>query len=153
MKFQSKAYKRARAQGYRSGLEEKVAAELKLQGIVCKYESYSLEYTIPETKHKYTPDFPLPNGILVETKGEFTSSDRKKHKRIREQHPDLDIRFVFSNPHRKIGAKSSTTYAMWCERLGIPWADKSVPEAWIREIALKSRLMALITAEFKRKAA
>lgn len=75
----------------------------------------------------------LPNGIIIETKGQFETADRKKHKLIREQFPDLDIRFVFSNPHAKIGKKSKTTYAMWCDRLGIPWASKRIPEEWLSE--------------------
>ena len=53
---------------------------------------------------KYKPDFVLPNGIIIETKGQFLSSDRTKHKLIAKQNPLLDIRFVFSNPNTKIGS-------------------------------------------------
>lgn len=119
--------------GYRSGLEEKVAAELAEAGVEVEFESMVIQYTKPETSHRYTPDFPLPNGIIIETKGRFTVEDRKKHLLIKKQHPDKDIRFVFSNPNNKITKGSKTTYAMWCEKHGFKYAKRSVPEEWINE--------------------
>jgi hypothetical protein len=85
----------------------------------------------------------LPNGIIIESKGRFISQDRKKHKLIREQHPDLDIRFVFSNPNTTIGKKSKTTYGLWCQRLGILYATASIPEAWLNEHPTVPRKQAL----------
>ena len=73
--------------GYRSGLEEKIAAELKAAGIDVGYETVTLRYTKPEKVHKYTPDWVLPNGIIVESKGRFVTEDRTKHRLIREQYP------------------------------------------------------------------
>ena len=61
----------AKARGYRSGLEEIVQAELQTQGVSGEYEQHKIEYTKPATTHSYTPDFKLPNGIFVETKGRF----------------------------------------------------------------------------------
>lgn len=151
MNFQSKSYKRARKEGYRSGLEVRIAADLKKSGIDAEYEPFKITYTEPETTHKYTPDYVLPNGIVIESKGMFKSSDRKKHKLIKAQHPRLDIRFVFSNAHAKIGKKSKTTYAMWCEANGIPWADKDVPEEWKREPKGLYRSMAIIKARKSQK--
>ena len=57
----------------------------------CKevYECYYLRYTIPESVHTYTPDFILPNGILIEAKGLFETADRKKHLLIKKQYPQL----------------------------------------------------------------
>ena len=69
----------------------------------------------------------------MESKGRFVSEDRTKHRLIREQYPHLDIRFVLSNANTKIGKKSVTTYGLWCQRLGILYATKSIPEAWLRE--------------------
>ena len=92
-----------------------------------------MEYTIPESVHKYTPDFVLPNGIIIETKGVWDVEDRKKHILIREQHPELDIRFVFSRSKTPIYKGSKTTYASFCEKNGIKFADKIIPEAWISE--------------------
>ena len=117
---------------YRSGLEVKVANELTQLGVKFSYEpSGWVIYRKPPSKYK--PDFVLPNGVIVETKGQFLSSDRSTHKLIKEQNPHLDIRFVFSNSRTKIGKKSSTTYGMWCERFGFNYADKSIPTDWIYE--------------------
>jgi len=103
---------------------------------------FTMRYTIPERLSRYTPDFVLPNGIIIETKGRFVTEDRKKHKLIREQYPNLDIRIVFSNPNSKIGKKSTTTYAMWCDRLGIPYAKRMIPLEWIRADPDKDRVEA-----------
>jgi len=60
-------------------------------------------------------------------------SDRVKHLLIREQHPELDIRFVFSNSGNKLGKKSSTTYAQWCDKYGFKYADGFIPVEWTKE--------------------
>jgi hypothetical protein len=119
-------------QGFRSGLEDKVAAQLQEAGIKSAYESVVIEYVKPERKAKYTPDFPLPNGIIVETKGRFITEDRQKHLLVKNQRPDLDIRFVFSNPNQRISKTSATTYAMWCEKHGFKYAAKLIPDAWLK---------------------
>ena len=122
----------SRESGYRSGLEKKIADELERDGVKFQYEPKGwVTYNRPTSKYK--PDFVLPNGIVVEAKGQFLSSDRTKHKLIKEQHPNLDIRFVFSNSRTTIGSKSRTTYAMWCNRFGFEYADKSIPREWINE--------------------
>ena len=63
--------------GYRSGLEETVDALLKQNNIDAEYEKHKVLYTIPVSYHEYTPDFRLPNGIFIETKGRFVIEDRK----------------------------------------------------------------------------
>lgn len=119
--------------GWRSGLEEKIADELAAQKVAFSFESLIIEYLQPAKKRKYTPDFILPNGIIVETKGRFVTADRQKHLLIKEQHPELDIRFVFNNSKARISKTSKTTYAMWCEKHGFQYADKSIPQAWLQE--------------------
>lgn len=121
--------------GFRSGLEEKVASELADKGIAVLYEDPEsvIRYVKPEEPSRYTPDFVLPNGIIVETKGRFVSADRKKHKLIKAQHPDKDIRFVFSNSKQRISKTSTTTYAMWCEQYGFKYSDRSIPDEWLVE--------------------
>ena len=125
--------------GYRSGLEEAIAGYLESKQVPYEYEdkANTVTYTVPESKHTYLPDFKLPNGIIVESKGRFVLADRKKHKLIKEQHPELDIRFVFSNSKAKTSKGSKTTYGMWCEKLGIPYADKTIPQSWIDELPKK----------------
>lgn len=118
---------------FRSGLEEKTAQFLNSLGIPFTYEKLKLAYTRPQTTHVYTPDFQLPNGLIIETKGLFDTADRQKMKLIKAQHPGLDIRFVFSNAFAKIAKKSPTTYAKWAETNGFPWAHKEIPKAWLSE--------------------
>lgn len=121
----------ARQKGYRSGLEESVDALLKQSGIDAQYEQHKVLYTIPISYHEYTPDFRLPNGIFIETKGRFVLEDRKKHILIKQQHPELDIRFVFQNSKNKIRKGSPTTYADWCNKHGFLYADKTIPQEWL----------------------
>jgi hypothetical protein len=137
---------RAELEGYRSGLEGTVADQYKAAGEPVEYEKYSLRYTKPAKEHRYTPDFVQRNGIVVETKGRFVTADRQKHLAIQACHPHLDIRFVFSNPNQKIGKKSSTTYAMWCEKHGFQYAARLVPTAWIKEPPVPSRVRAATQA-------
>ena len=118
--------------GYRSGLEGKISAQLTEAGVDFEYETFKIEYQVNETR-KYTPDFRLPNGIIVETKGRFVSDDRKKHLLVRQQRPDLDIRFVFSNSKAKLNKGAKSTYADWCQKHGFLFADKTIPEEWLNE--------------------
>lgn len=118
------------AKGFRSGLEDVVAAQIKSRGIDVEYEQKKIEFVQPAKKRKYTPDFELPNGIIIETKGKFDVADRQKHLMVKAQHPELDIRFVFSNSRTRISKGSPTTYGMWCEKNGFLYADKRIPESW-----------------------
>jgi len=118
--------------GYRSGFEDDVAKELKAKGVEFTYEKEKIKWVDLKVR-TYTPDFVLGNGIIIETKGRFVANDRRKHKEIKKQFPDLDIRFVFYNSRSKLykGAKSS--YADWCDKYGFKYADKSIPDAWLQE--------------------
>lgn len=120
------------AQGYRSGLEELVAKQLEEAGVRAEYEATQIPYTDPVV-HKYKPDFVLPNGIIIETKGRFVTKDRMKHRLIKTQHPHLDIRFVFSRSTSRIAKGSNTTHADWCKKYGFLYADKLIPSAWLKE--------------------
>lgn len=120
-------------QGFRSGLEETLAAQLAAAGVAYEYEELKINFVSPAKKHAYTPDFKLPNGIIVETKGRFLTEDRQKHLLVKAQHPHLDIRFVFSNSRTKINKRSTTTYADWCLKNGFQFADKTAPVEWLKE--------------------
>lgn len=122
----------ARKLGFRSMLEVSVAKQLDEAGIKYGYETEKIKYTFPETIRTYTPDIILPNGIVVETKGRFTLPDRKKHLLIQKQHPDKDIRFVFTNSNNKISKGSKTSYADWCTKNGFKFSDKKVPDEWLK---------------------
>jgi len=122
-----------RINGFKSGLEAKTAEWLKAQGIPVKYETEKIKFTQPAKSRHYTPDFLLPNGICIETKGLFDTHDRRKHVLIKEQYPFLDIRFVFSNSKKPIYKGSKTTYAKWCKKYGFKFADKEIPKSWLKE--------------------
>lgn len=135
--------------GWRSGLEEKVAAQLKALNVPFGYEAFSVPF-IPTKPRKYTPDFWLPNGIVLESKGRFLSEDRAKHLIIKAQHPDLDIRFLFSNPNTRISKQSATTYGLWAETKGFKYAGPVVPLAWIAE-PVNERSLAVVLRLLKAK--
>ena len=127
-----KQFKAALKHGYRSGLEIKVKDYLTEHNVPVKYEAIKIEWE-DLMYRTYTPDFVLPNGIIIETKGRFTSDDRRKHQLIKKQHPDLDIRFVFESSRRKLSKGAKTTYAIWCERNKFLYADRVIPEDWLKE--------------------
>lgn len=123
----------AKKHGFKSGLEENISQQIESKGIKVEYETEEVSYIIPASEHNYHPDFKLPNGIRVETKGRFVLADRKKHLLVKQQHPELDIRFVFTNSKNKINKKSKTTYADWCDKNGFKYADKVIPDDWFNE--------------------
>ena len=127
-----KQFKAALKHGYRSGLEIKVKDYLKERKVKFKYEAIKIEWE-DLMYRTYTPDFILQNGIIVEVKGRFTSDDRRKHVAIKKQHPNLDIRFVFENSRRKLSKGAKSTYATWCERNKFLYADRVIPEEWLKE--------------------
>lgn len=133
----SKVRQQAIANGYNSGFEENTAAYLREKGIPFEYEKHKISYIVPSRGAKYTPDFYITTRsgktIICETKGQFVTADRQKMILVKQQHPDLDIRIVFSNPNTKISKQSNTTYAMWCEKHGFPYASKVVPTEWLDE--------------------
>ena len=140
--------------GFRSGLEEKIAAQLKAAGIEFDFEQSTVPYVVPSRKARYLPDFVIPKtGTIIEGKGRFTShmtrcprckhcypngngsEARQKMALVKAQNPELDIRFIFNRASTPIYPKSKTTYAKWCEDHGFKWADKGkLPADWIKEL-------------------
>lgn len=119
----------------RSGFEVKTAKYLEENGVDYTYEEDVIEYTVPESKHKYKPDFRLPNGIFLECKGRFTAADRKKMSLAIEQNPDLDIRMLFMT-NNTLNRSSRTTYTDWCDKRGIKCHVSSkgeIPKEWHAE--------------------
>ena len=124
-------FHKKRTSNYRSGLEDNVIKDLEFRKVNFKYEKRVILYFKPSTKHKYTPDIELDNGVLIEIKGFFKREDRKKHLLVKEQEPKLDIRFIFGNSKNKIYKGSKTSYADWCIKHGFKFADKIIPKEWI----------------------
>lgn len=118
-------------QGYKSGLERVVAAQIEEKYGFSIYEPIKVYFTQPAKKRFYKPDFILPNGTLIETKGRFTLLDRQKHLYIKNQYPHLEIRFVFTNPNALLRKGAKTTYAQWCDKYGYKYARGKIPEEWM----------------------
>ncbi len=124
----------------RSGLERRIDRELKWGGFKYLYEPVYIPYLL---HCRYLADYVLPNGIIIEAKGHFTSADRRKMKAVKEAHPTLEIRMVFGRAENKLNKTSRTTYAKWCDTKGFPWANKSIPDSWHREPPFKESIAAL----------
>jgi len=125
---------------YRSGLEKQIAAFLQEVQTKVRYEQLKVEWE--DLRYRtYTPDFLLDNGIIIESKGIFDSEDRHKHTCIRQQHPELDIRFIFSNAKAKLYKGAKSTYTDWCIKNNFKFAHRVIPESWLAEKGT------LITAE------
>jgi len=118
---------------FKSRFEYEIAKFLNSVGIAVKYETERIKFIQPEKNRTYTPDFILPNGIILEAKGRFVAADRTKHKLVRDQHPELDIRFVFMNPRVKLSKKSKTTYGDWATKNGFQWCAGVIPREWLEE--------------------
>ena len=144
----STSFKRYDPSEHRSGLEEKIDEQLKSAGTSYTYENPDtrIPYTVPSSDHKYLPDFCItrPDGttLIIEAKGIWSYEDRYKHLLIRQQHPELDIRFIFSRSKSRISKRSTTTFGDICEGLGrgpfkgITWkySDKIIPTEWLNEV-------------------
>lgn len=122
------------AETFRSRFEGKVAQFLSTAGLPFTYEEEVIKFVQPAQNRRYTPDFVLSNGIILEVKGYLKPSDRQKHKWIKDQHPHLDIRFVFQNPYNKIYKGSKTRNCDWADKLGYPWCKgPNIPEQWLTQ--------------------
>ena len=117
---------------YRSGLEETLSDYLTHHQKEIRYELLKVQWE--DLRYRtYTPDFQLDNGIIVEAKGLFDNDDKRKHLAIQKQHPELDIRFVFSNAQAKLYKGSKTRYSGWCEKNNFKWAHRVIPMDWLTE--------------------
>jgi hypothetical protein len=124
--------KRKKGSRFRSKSEEIIYDSLVDLGIKIRYEEEKINYVWLEYK-TYIPDFILPNGIILEVKGRFVLEDRKKHLFIKEQKPELDIRFIFDNPNSKLYKNGKMTYAKWCEKHKFLYCRRKdgIPEEWL----------------------
>ena len=139
--------KEALRKGFASGLELDIAEQLDEAGEAYDYEKEALEIWLEVPKNqrikckgcegrelvknaKYTPDFFLKSGIIIESKGRFTAVDRRKALAVKQQHPELDYRmlFQFNNPLTKGG---KNRYSDWCIKHDIKYAVGKVPEEWL----------------------
>lgn len=121
----------------RSKLEEEFEKLLNFLNINYSYECIVIPYKIPVTEHKYKTDwsfYDLP--FYIETKGWLSSSqERNKYILIKQQHPDIDLRFVFANPNKKCG-RTKYTHADWAKKHGFKYCsiyDTETLVSWFNE--------------------
>lgn len=105
---------------FKSLLERDFAKLLKKQKVQFKYEEDRIPFV---RQSSYTPDWKIGEKTYLETKGEFTSSQRSNLLSFLEQHPDIKIIMVFAQAKNKLNKKSKMTYAEWCSRHGIEFID------------------------------
>lgn len=139
------ARRKIQPNGMRSKFEVQISKELDDAGIKYEYESIQLQYQEPLRKNLaecadcgstsllrtgwYTPDFILSNGIIIETKGRFTASDRRKMLAVIEAHPDERIVMLFMRDN-KIHKNSTTYYSDWCMKHDIEYAIGHPLKEW-----------------------
>ena len=120
----------------RSKLELKFEEIIKEFNVEYDYEVTKIPYTIPESNHNYTVDWTFINGLLVETKGYLSDhKERYKYVLLKQQHPDLDLRFVFDNPNKLCGG-TKMTHAKWAEKHGFAYCsirDVEQIKQWIKD--------------------
>ncbi len=126
----------------RSNFETKVGKDLERRGIGFKYEDKQFTYDIKPynascrscgssevyEQRKYTPDFFLGSGVIVEAKGQWTSKERKLLVSVLKKH-DVDIRMLFMRDNW-LTKRHKQRYSEWCDKRGIKWAVGSVPDEW-----------------------
>ena len=123
----------------KSGLEKDLYKFLKSRKLNFSYEGAKIYFMQPAQKRFYRPDFvfnytnDLGEAIFIEAKGRFVTADRKKHRIIKEQFPNIKVRFIFSNSKIKIGKKSKTTYGDWCRHYGFDYHCIASTK-WVKEI-------------------
>ena len=116
---------------FRSKLEAQIynTARSSKKNLTFEDKSAILPYSI---HYRYLPDFQLPNGILIEAKGQLDVNDRRKMVAVKVCWPQKDIRFVFQNARCRL-SRYGKTYGEWAEAAGFPWAEGSIPLAWFDE--------------------
>jgi Phage endonuclease I len=103
---------------FRSKFEKAVYEHAREHQRCLEYEpaNPSVYYT---TTARYIPDFRLPNGVLVESKGYFSARDRRKMLQVVRDNPELDIRLVFQRANNRLTkSPNSMTYGQWCDKHG-----------------------------------
>ena len=112
---------------FRSKFEQEIAENLESRNVTFGYETKKINYVL---ECRYTPDFILPNGVIIEAKGRLSARDARKHRAIKNQHPELDIRFVFMNINTRVEG-SRFTHQQWCERYKFEYSERIIPKEWL----------------------
>lgn len=140
-----RAKARLLSSGFRSGYEERIAADLNERGVDFTYEANCLAYELRvagavckqcsapavfRVAH-YTPDFYFTNGTYVEAKGKFTSTNRTRLVAFRTSRPDIVLRLLFQADNW-LTSKHKQRYSQWAANHGFESAvGESIPVEWI----------------------
>ena len=120
----------------RSKLEIKLGEMLTDYDVNWLYETSKIKYIIPASNHMYTADFTLPNGILLEGKGVLADyQERTKYVLLKQQNPEIDLRFVFDDPNKKCGGMKMT-HSEWAIKHGFKYCgirDIEQIRSWAKE--------------------
>lgn len=113
---------------YKSGFERTIAANLAKRGVEFTYEELRLLYTL---EGEYRPDFVIKSsGIIVEAKGFLDRDSKRKMLAVKQQHPELDIRFLFQQADKKMQG-SKKTHGEWARKNGFKYAEGEIPDDWL----------------------
>lgn len=114
---------------YKSSLERSIAKDLEERNVEFEYETKKYSYVLIRN---YKPDFILPNGIHIETKGWHKGFNEAltKLKEVKAQHPELDLRIVWDRLNMKI-PRTKMTVEDWSIKNGFKYAEKTIPQEWI----------------------
>jgi hypothetical protein len=116
--------------GFRSKFEFTFSKELKRLNLFAEYEPDKFKYKQPELIRSYCPDWKIRESVYIETKGNFSSSDRKKILWFRESNPDIKIYMLFMRSNNTLSKVSKTKYSDWCDKNNIEWADIKDIKKW-----------------------
>jgi len=135
---------------FRSKQEELVDSFLTECELPHAYEKGKFSYTLTR---KYTPDF-LVHGdhpFFIEVKGYFPPEARAKLLATVICNPDLQLFVALQTPHKAINKNSKTSYALWCQKHGIPWCPLPIPPnflvSWVTGQRLTYRVQTQKDAE------
>lgn len=107
----------------RSKLETRFDDLLQEYQIEYEYEVTKIPYKIPESQHTYLVDFTVMPNVLCEVKGYLSDhTERKKYLLLKEQHPELDLKFIFESGKKLCGG-TKYSHAEWATKHGFDWAE------------------------------
>ncbi|MGB0352030.1 MAG: hypothetical protein ACPGDC_08860 [Synechococcus sp.] len=114
---------------FRSKLEQQVSAQLQQLGLPHQYETEKFRYTLTR---RYTPDFKVGD-VYIEVKGWWPPEERTKFLAVVFSNPELRIFVALQRPLQAINKQSSTSYAAWCQKHGIPWCPIPIPSDFLQQ--------------------
>lgn len=113
---------------YRSGFEAGIARDLDLRDLEYEYEAETLWYSEPRfTRVDWKIRTASGREILVESKGYFPPSDRRKVAAVAEANPDVDYRLLLQSE------SDAKRHLAWLKKHKIKYAVGKIPDAWFNE--------------------